>query len=136
MSRVRDQLDQRGTLEVLRIVVEMLGLKQPLQIAQFRPTLALNEEILTRYGANRLRVVRQVRYSLHSENSIDFVLFLDGLPLATAELKTDFTQTVHDAIGRYRFDRARLRRARAEPILAGRSCENLTDRLPYCLSKR
>ena len=136
MSRVRDQLDQRGTLEVLRIVVEMLGLKQPLQIAQLRPTLALNEEILTRYGANRLRVVRQVRYSLHSENSIDFVLFLDGLPLATAELKTDFTQTVHDAIGRYRFDRARLRRAWAEPILAGRSCENLTDRLPYCLSKR
>jgi len=136
LSRVRDQLDQRGTLEVLRIVVEMLGLKQPLQIAQLRPTLALNEEILTRYGANRLRVVRQVRYSLHSENSIDFVLFLDGLPLATAELKTDFTQTVHDAIGRYRFDRARLRRAWAEPILAGRSCENLTDRLPYCLSKR
>jgi hypothetical protein len=56
--------------------------------------------------------------------------------VATAELKTDFTQIAHDAIGRCRFDRARLRRAWAEPILAGRSCENLTDRLPYCLSKR
>jgi type I restriction enzyme R subunit len=50
-------------------------------------------------------VVRQVRYSLHNENCIDLVLFLNGMPVATAELKTDFTQSVHDAIDQYRFDR-------------------------------
>lgn len=76
LDRVRAQLDQRGTLDVLRNGVDVMGLRQPLQVAQFRPALALNEEILARYAANRLRVVRQVRYSLHSENSLDLVLSL------------------------------------------------------------
>jgi hypothetical protein len=92
--RARDQLDQRGTLDVLRHGVELLGLKQPLKLAQFKPALAINPDILARYAANRLRVVRQVRYSLHNENSIDLVLFLNGVPVATVELKTDFTQSV------------------------------------------
>jgi len=43
-------------------------------------------------------VVRQVRYSLQNENCIDLVLFLNGLPVATVELKTDFTQSVEDAV--------------------------------------
>ena len=63
-------------------------------LAQFKPALAMNPDILARYAANRLRVVRQVRYSLHNENCIDLVLFLNGLPVATVELKTDFTQSV------------------------------------------
>ena len=66
---------------------------QPLKLAQFKPALAMNPDILARYAANRLRVVRQVRYSLHNENCIDLVLFLNGFPVATAELKTDFTQS-------------------------------------------
>ena len=58
--------------------------------------LAINpDNILARYAANRLRVVRQVRYS--TTNSLDLVLFLNGLPVATAELKTDFTQGIDDA---------------------------------------
>ena len=65
----------------------------------------MNPDILASYAANRLRVVRQVRYSLHNENCIDLVLFLNGLPVATVELKTDFTQSVDDAIDQYRFDR-------------------------------
>ena len=91
LTRLRDQLDQRGTLDVLRHGVELLGLKTPLSLAQFKPALAINPDILARFAANRLRVVRQVRYSLHCENSIDLVLFLNGLPVATVELKTDFT---------------------------------------------
>ena len=119
LSRVRDQLDQRGTLDVLRIGLEMLGLRQPLQIAQFRPAFALNNEILARHKANRLRVVRQVRYSLHNENSIDLVFFLNGLPVATAELKTDFTQCVGDAIDQYRDDRDPRPKGQApEPLLS------------------
>ncbi len=78
---------------------------KPLQLAQFKPALAINPDILARYAANRLRVVRQVRYSLHNENCIDLVLFLNGLPVATVELKTDFTQSIGDAIDQYRFDR-------------------------------
>lgn len=105
LARLRDQLDQRGTLDVLRHGIELLGLKQPLKLAEFKPALAINTDILARYAANRLRVVRQVHYSLHNENSIDLVLFLNGLPVATVELKTDFTQSIGDAIDQYRFDR-------------------------------
>ena len=105
LTRLRDQLDQRGTLDVLRHGIELLGLKTPLKLAEFKPALAINTDILSRYAANRLRVVRQVRYSLHCENSIDLVLFLNGLPVATVELKTDFTQSIGDAIDQYRFDR-------------------------------
>ncbi len=119
LTRLRDQIDQRGTLDVLRHGIEMLGLREKLSLAQFKPALAINPDILARYAANRLRVVRQVRYSLHNENSIDLVLFLNGLPVATAELKTDFTQSVGDAIDQYRFDRhPRPKGQAAEPLLS------------------
>jgi type I restriction enzyme R subunit len=119
LSRLRDQLDQRGTLDVLRNGLELLGLKQPLKLAEFKPALGMNLDILARYAANRLRVVRQVRYSLHNENSIDLVLFLNGLPVATVELKTNFTQNVQDAIDQYRFDRhPKPKGQTAEPLLS------------------
>ena len=119
LSRLRDQLDQRGTLDVLRNGIELLGLKAPLKLAEFKPALSINADILARYSANRLRVVRQVRYSLQSENNIDLVLFLNGLPVATVELKTDFTQSVQDAIDQYRFDRyPKPKGQAAEPLLS------------------
>ena len=119
VARLRDQLDQRGTLDVLRNGIELLGLKTPLKLAEFKPALAINPDILERYTANRLRVVRQVRYSLHNENCIDLVLFLNGLPVATVELKTDFTQSIGDAIDQYRFDRhPKPKGQAAEPLLS------------------
>ncbi len=119
LNRLRAQLDQRGTLDVLRQGIELLGLKKPLQLAQFKPALALNPEILSRYAANRLRVVRQLRYSLHNENSIDLVLFLNGISVATVELKTDFTQSIDDAVDQYRFDRnPRPKGQSPEPLLS------------------
>src|SRR5262245_44399853 len=54
LSRLRDQLAQRGTLDVLRHGIELLGLRSPLRLVVFRPSLAMNPEILARYGANRL----------------------------------------------------------------------------------
>ena len=119
LGRLRDQLDQRGTLDVLRHGIELLGLRQPLKLAEFKPALAINADILARYAANRLRVVRQVRYSLHNENCLDLMLFLNGVPVATAELKTDFTQSIGDAIDQYRFDRLpRPKGQSAEPLLS------------------
>jgi type I restriction enzyme R subunit len=119
LTRLRASLDQRGTLDVLRHGIELLGLRDKVSLAQFKPALAINPDILTRYAANRLRVVRQVRYSLNNENSIDLVLFLNGLSVATAELKTDFTQSVGDAIDQYRFDRLPKPKGQpAEPLLA------------------
>jgi len=105
LGRLRDSLNQRGTLDVLHHGIDLLGLRQTLALAQFNPALAMNPDILARHAANRLRVVRQLRYSLHNENALDLGLFLNGIPVATAELKTDFTQSVGDAVDQYRFDR-------------------------------
>jgi type I restriction enzyme R subunit len=119
LDRIRKQIDDRGTLDVLRHGVELIGLRQPIALAQFKPALSMNSDILARYGANRLRIVRQVRYSSANENCIDLVLFLNGLPVATAELKTDFTQSIHDAIDQYRFDRnPRPKGQGVEPLLS------------------
>ncbi|MBS4051356.1 MAG: type I restriction endonuclease subunit R [Methylomonas sp.] len=119
-SRLRASIDQRGTLAVLRHGIELIGLRQPLTLAQFKPALAMNPDILVRYAANRLRVVRQVRYSLHNENAIDLVLFLNGIPVASVELKSDFTQSVEDAVDQYRFDRDPKPKGQgnAEPLLS------------------
>ena len=118
LDRIRKSLDERGTLEVLRRGVEFTGLKAPLMLAQFRPAMGMNAEIMARYAANRLRVVRQVRYSLTNQNAIDMVLFLNGIPVATAELKTDFTQTVADAVEQYRHDRKPVEKGqKPEPLL-------------------
>ncbi len=120
LDRLRKSLDDRGTLEVLRHGFEMIGLRQPITLSQFKPALAMNPEILKKYAANRLRVIRQVRYSLHHENCIDLVLFVNGLPVGTVELKTDFTQSIEDAVDQYRFDRHPKPKgqAAAEPLLS------------------
>ncbi|MBY5442718.1 type I restriction endonuclease subunit R [Rhizobium leguminosarum] len=119
LDRVRKALDDRGTLDVLRNGVELVGLRAPLSLAQYRPASGINPDILARYQANRLRVVRQVRYSTANENAIDLVLFLNGLPVATVELKTDFTQSVQDAVDQYRFDRHPTPKGGSpEPLLA------------------
>lgn len=117
LNRLRYALDLQGTLQVLRNGFDVLGLQKSLRIAQFKPANAMNSEIIGRYAANRLRVVRQVKYSLHNENSIDLVLLLNGVPVATAELKTDFTQSIRDAIDQYRYDR--------DPAPKGQAAESL-----------
>ena len=119
LDRLRAQLDQRGTLDVLRHGIELLGVRQPLKLAEFKPAFSINPDILARYDATRLRVVRQVRYSVHNENCLDLVLFLNGVPVATAELKTDFTQSIDDAVDQYRFDRPPREKGRTpEPLLS------------------
>ena len=105
LQRVRQQLDQVGTLDLLRHGVEVLGLPKALRLAEFKPAFGLNPAILARYDANRLRVMRQVRYSTRNENCLDLVLFLNGIPVATAELKTDNTQNIADAVWQYKTDR-------------------------------
>ena len=66
---------------------------------------------------DRLRVVRQCRTG--HDDIIDLVLFLNGIPVATAELKTDFTQDMNAAVDQYRFDRIPKPKGRpfAEPLL-------------------
>jgi type I restriction enzyme R subunit len=118
-ERVRKNLDERGTLDVLRRGVEMLGLKGPLSLVQFKPALAMNPVVAQHYAANRLRVVRQVKHSPNNPHDcVDLVLFVNGIAVATAELKSDFTQSVGDAVDQYRFDRnPHPKGGLAEPLL-------------------
>ena len=119
LDRVRKQIDDRGSLDVIRHGVDMVGVKGRIALAQFRPAFGTNPDILAAYQANRLRVVRQLRYSAANENVIDVALFLNGVPVATLELKTDFTQSVADAIDQYRFDRLPQPKGQArEPLLS------------------
>lgn len=94
-------LDSRGTLDVLRHGFKFFG--KLLRCAYFRPAHGLNPEVLALYAKNRLVVTRQVRFVPNGDESIDMVLFVNGFPIATIELKNHLTnQTVHDAIAQYR----------------------------------
>jgi len=75
-------------------------------MAYFKPASKLNPETIALYNKNQLTVIRQVKYSLKNENSIDMLLSLNGLPVATVELKNQFTgQNAANAKWQYAADR-------------------------------
>lgn len=101
-----------GTLAVLRRGFKDLNAQ--FHMCQFRPNTTLNVTTKKKYDAVRLRVMRQVHYSTqNSYNSIDLVFFINGIPVATAELKTDFTQNITDAVLQYKHHR----HPKGEPLL-------------------
>lgn len=103
LKRLASEIDERGTLDVLRNGVEDQGVK--LRLAFFRPAHGLTPELQERYERNRLVVVRQLAYG-QGDNTLDLCLFLNGIPVATAELKNPLTnQTVEHAKEQYRRDR-------------------------------
>lgn len=101
-KHIAAQITKHGALHALR--KEIRDVNARFRLCQFQPNLP-SAALQAKYEANILRVVRQVYYSEHNQNSIDVVLFVNGLPVATLELKTDFTQNVHDAIAQYKYDR-------------------------------
>ncbi|MCY4727238.1 DEAD/DEAH box helicase family protein [Nocardioides sp. STR2] len=106
-----------GTLNILRNGVQYIGGGR-LKMAQFRPETALNETTNAHYAAMRVRVMRQVHFSTADQRSIDLVFFVNGLPVATVELKTHFTQSLDEAIQQYRRDRNPVTNGRLEPLLS------------------
>jgi type I restriction enzyme R subunit len=93
-----------GTLNILRKGFRRISSR--FYMAQPKPTETLNPKTVKDYEHNRLRVIRQVHYSLtDSKKSIDLVLFLNGLPVATVELKTEFAQSVSRGEVQYKTDR-------------------------------
>jgi len=84
-DRLAKELDTRGTVDVLRRGVVDLG--ETLKLAFFRPASAMTPESVVRYGKNRLTVTRQLPYEPGSTKTLDLCLFVNGVPVATAELK-------------------------------------------------
>ena len=74
-------------------------------ISEAAPEDMRNADVLKRYAANILRVVPQLQYHPSRKLAIDLVLFINGIPVATVELKTDFTQSAEAAMDQYRTDR-------------------------------
>jgi len=104
VQRLAQQIDDRGTLDVLRHGVPDGPVT--IRLAFFKPAHALTPELVARYEANRLTVTRQLAYDPASNKTLDLCLFVNGLPVATAELKNQLTgQTVEHAIEQYRNDR-------------------------------
>jgi len=104
LRRLSAEIARRGVLDVLRNGIKDSGCK--FRLAYFRPASGLNEEAQRLYMANLFSVVRQLRYSIKNENCLDLVLFLNGIPIFTVELKNPLTgQTVEDAMYQYKTDR-------------------------------
>ena len=97
-------MDDQGALAVLRHGFKCYG--RTLRIAYFKAAHGLNPELEARYAANRVGVTRQLHFSPRSERSLDVTLSVNGIPVATLELKNPLTgQTVEDARRQYQRDR-------------------------------
>mgnify|MGYP003632626454 FL=1 len=104
IQRLLKELDNRGTLDVLRNGFTDYGVK--FKMAYFRPESTLNPEAEILYATNHLSVTRQLYYERNGKSSLDMVLSLNGLPVATIELKNQFSgQNVTNAKKQYVYDR-------------------------------
>ncbi len=103
-ERLEKEIAKRGTLDVLRKGIKDRGCS--FRLSYFKPVSGLNPVHLALYQKNRFTVVRQLHYSSQNNNSLDLVIFLNGLPLITCELKNSLTgQFVEEAIKQYKKDR-------------------------------
>lgn len=101
-----------GTLGVLRHGLKIRNAR--FSLCQFKPEHDLNPDIIARYESNICRIVPEVVYSPYvslkdstdgktaKRNRIDIVLFINGLPVTTMELKSEFKQSVDNAITQYK----------------------------------
>ena len=104
LKRLHKDLDTHGMLHLLRKGIVDTPAK--FTLCYFQPASGMNKTDAENYTKNILSVTRQVHYSLKNENSLDVVLFINGLPIATLELKNAVTgQTVENAKRQYKYDR-------------------------------
>ncbi len=99
-----NSLETEGTIGTLRNGFPMAGY-QTIQCSAPFPDDPRIKDAIQNYNANILRVMHQVHYQTQGNKSLDLVFFINGIPVATAEIKTELTQTVHDAIEEYQFER-------------------------------
>ncbi len=97
-------MDANGSLATLRHGFKCYG--RTLHVAFFKAAHELNPELESRYAANRLGLTRQLHFSPRSEQSVDVTVSLNGIPIATLELKNPLTgQTIEEARRQYKHDR-------------------------------
>lgn len=97
-------LEVDGTVQTLRNGFVMAGY-QTIECSGHYPDDVRIPNIAEKYDANILRIMHQVHYQTAGNKSLDLVFFINGIPVATAEVKTELTQTVYDAIKEYQTQR-------------------------------
>lgn len=104
LYRLNNQIKLLGIIEVLRKGITDNNIK--LKLFFDKPVSNLNEKDTALYNQNIFSVTRQLHYSTQNENSLDMVIFINGLPVITFELKNELTkQNVKDAIRQYKTNR-------------------------------
>ena len=104
LRKITRDLEVFGTLALLRKGIVDSPAK--FKLCFFQPASGMNQTDAENYAKNILSITRQVYYSQKNENSVDVVLFVNGLPVATMELKNAITgQTVENAKRQYKYDR-------------------------------
>jgi type I restriction enzyme R subunit len=115
-DRLAVELDRRGAVDVLRHGVVDQGIT--FKLAYFRPAHGLTPQLIQRYEANRLTATRQLRYASTDTKALDLALFVNGIPVATAELKNPLTgQGVEHAIEQYRRHRDQRNRTLSRAVV-------------------
>jgi type I restriction enzyme, R subunit len=103
-KRISEQIESKGVIEVLRKGVTDRG--SHFDLLYFQPKSGLNPEHRDLYNKNRFIVLRQLKYSLRNENSIDMGIFINGIPIMMLELKNSLTGQNHThGINQWRNDR-------------------------------
>jgi len=118
MDRLVKALEQHGTIHVIRRGFSIAGCGH-IDLTEAAPEDKRNDTVLKRYAANILRVVPQLEYHPTRKLAIDLVLFINGIPVATVELKPGFTQSAEAAMEQYKTDRLPYdpKTRRREPLL-------------------
>jgi type I restriction enzyme R subunit len=118
LDRLAQALDKDGTVHVLRRGIKLAGAGE-ISLSEGLPEDERDPSAWDRYKANILRVVPQLRYRPGSQLAIDLAFFINGIPVATAEVKTDFTQSAAAAVEQYKNDRLPMDpiTRRVEPLL-------------------
>lgn len=116
LKTIDKTISQRGIIDTLRGGISTRGCN--FELVYFKPKSSLNKEHREMYSMNRFVVVRQLHYSKQNHNSIDMVLFLNGIPIVTMELKNQLTgQNVFNSQNQYKTDRDPR-----EPLLQFKRC--------------
>lgn len=118
MDRLAQALEKDGTVHVLRRGIKLAGAGE-ISLSEGLPEDERDPSAWDRYKANILRAVPQLKYRPGSQLAIDLAFFINGIPVATAEVKTDFTQSAAAAVEQYKNDRLPMDpiTRRVEPLL-------------------
>ena len=101
---ISDQINDRGVIDVFRNGVNDRGVH--IELVYFQPKSGLNPNHKDLYKKNEFKIIRQLKYSLKNENSIDMGIFINGIPVILLELKNSLTGQDHiNGIEQWRYDR-------------------------------